>query len=184
MPFVHPFYFLRHGETHWNLEGRTQGQLDARLNETGRAQADRAAGILGREPIARIIASPLSRARDTAAAVAAELGLDVETDDDLRECHLGDHQGRPHGPWLPRYFAGTYDPPNGETFVAFRDRVWAAMERAVAAGPNTLIVAHGGLWIAAQAFISVQPPLARLKNAVPIHVTPHSDVWHHRILSG
>ena len=176
MPFDYSFYFLRHGETHWNREGRTQGQLDARLNETGRNQAARAAAILGQEPIARIISSPLSRARDTAASVAAVLGLDIETDDDLMECHLGDHQGRPHGPWLPRYFEGAYDPPNGETFPAFCDRVWAAMERAVAAGPNTLIVAHGGLWIAAQTFISVQPPLARLKKRGSRSISPRIPI--------
>ena len=182
MSFPHPFYFLRHGETGWNRSGRTQGQLDSQLNETGRAQAARAADALAGEPIERIIASPLSRARDTALAVAAKHGIEVECDDGLMECHLGEHQGGPHGPFLPAFFRGEYDPPGGETFDEFRHRVWEAMSRAVARGPNTLVVAHGGLWIAAQTFITVEPDLARMPNALPLHVVPEGGRWQHRTL--
>ncbi len=179
--FAYPFYFLRHGETHWNKSGTTQGQLDAGLNETGIEQARRAAEALAGEPIERIIASPLSRALDTAKAVAARHGLPVETDSELMECHLGQHQGGPHGTWLGDYFRGDYDPPDGETFDRFRARVWAAMQRAVAKGPNTLIVAHGGLWIAARTYVAVDPDLPRMPNALPLHVTPEPDRWVHRI---
>ena len=181
MPFDHPFYFLRHGQTEWNRIGRTQGQLDSQLNDTGRAQAERAAEALAGEPLERIIASPLSRALHTAQAVAKRHGIEVVTDECLMECHLGDHQGGPHGPFLPAFFRGEYDPPGGETFIEFRDRVWGAMQRAVARGPNTLIVAHGGLWIAARHIISVDPDLDRMPNALPLHVTPGPLSWRHRI---
>ena len=184
MAFDHPFYFLRHGETEWNRIGRTQGQLDSQLNDTGRAQAARAGEALADEPIARIVASPLSRTMHTAQAVAAYHDVELTTDDDLMECHLGDHQGGPHGPFLPAFFRGEYDPPNGETFIQFRDRVWAAMQRAVALGPNTLIVAHGGLWIAARQFVTMTPDLDRSPNALPLHVTPRGEVWDHRICGG
>lgn len=181
MAFVHPFYFLRHGETHWNREGRTQGQLEAGLNETGREQALRAADALAAEPIARIVASPLSRALDTARIVAERHDLPVETDDGLMECHLGEHQGGPHGAWLGDYFRGAYDPPGGERFDAFCGRVWAAMERSVAKVPNTLIVAHGGLWIAARTRVAFEPDLPRMPNALPLCVTPGPTRWVHRI---
>jgi probable phosphoglycerate mutase len=181
MAFEHPFYFLRHGETEWNKTGRTQGQLDAPLNDLGHSQAARAAELLRHEPIARIIASPLSRARKTAEAVAAEHEVEINFDDNLMECHLGDHQGEPHGPWLRQYWTGDYDPPNGETLDEFSNRVWKAMERAVALGPNTLIVAHGGLWIAAHRFISIEPSLLRMPNALPVHVTPGADQWRQRV---
>lgn len=181
MAFVHPFYFLRHGETHWNASGTTQGQLCAGLNETGRAQARRAAEVLAREPIARIVASPLERALETAQIVAEPHGLSVETDEALMECHLGEHQGGPTGPWLRQYFEGSYDPPGGETFAQFCERSWEAMQRAVALGPNTLIVAHGGLWIAAQSRVTVDPDLPRMPNALPLHVTPEPGRWRHRI---
>lgn len=184
MPFDHPFYFLRHGQTEWNRTGRTQGQLDSQLNETGREQAIRAGEALANEPIERIIASPLSRALHTAQAVAQHHDVQIETDPELMECHLGDHQGGPHGPFLPAFFRNEYDPPNGETFVQFRDRVWQAMQNAVARGPNTLIVAHGGLWIAARHLIAMSPDLDRMPNALPLHVTPHADRWEHRICGG
>lgn len=181
MPFDHPFYFLRHGETTWNAERRTQGQLNSQLSERGREQAQAAAKALQGEPIQRIIASPLDRVMHTAQAVAQSTGLDVETDPDLMECHLGELQGQPHGPWLPAYFRGEYDPPGGETFDEFCARVWGAMERAVKRGPNTLIVAHGGLWIAARTRVSVDPDLDRMPNALPLKVDPSPGHWKHEI---
>src|SRR5690606_8205001 len=97
----------------------------------------------------------------------------------LMECHLGERQGTPNGPWLRDYFLGDYDPPGGETFADFCERSWAAMERAVARGPNTLIVAHGGLWIAARTRVTVDPDLPRMPNALPLHVTPEPGRWRH-----
>lgn len=181
MAFDHPFYFLRHGETFWNKNRLTQGQLDSQLNPTGRAQAERAAQALSGEPIERIVSSPLRRARHTAEAVGRALNLPVSCDGGLMECHLGANQGGPHGSWLAAYFRGEADPENGETFAEFGDRVWHAMSNAVARGPNTLIVAHGGLWLAARARITVQPELDRMPNALPLHVTPEGDTWRHRI---
>lgn len=181
MDFAHPFHFLRHGETHWNAARRIQGQLCAGLNETGRAQARRAAEALADQPIARIIASPLDRAHETARIVAAPHGLSVETDEGLMECHLGEHQGGPVGPWLEDYFHGTYAPPGGETFAAYSARVWTAMARAVARGPGTLIVAHGGLWAAARSRVAVEPDLRRMPNALPLFVTPEPGMWRHSI---
>ncbi len=184
MAFDHPFYFLRHGETTWNAAGKTQGQLNSPLSDKGRAQAEAAGEALKDEPIARIVASPLDRAYHTAQAVARVHGLDIETDPALMECHLGNHQGGDHGDWLRAYFRGEYDPPGGETFRDFCIRVWEAMRKAASQGPNTLIVAHGGLWIAARTFVAVDPDLKRMPNALPLHVTPAPDRWQHRICGG
>jgi len=75
-----------------------------------------------------------------------------------------------------------YEPPGGELFDDFCARTWAAMERAVALGPNTLIVAHGGLWISARRRVAVDPDLPRMPNALPLHVEPNGKVWRHRII--
>lgn len=181
MAFDHPFYFLRHGETTWNASGMTQGQLNSPLSDRGREQAEIAGVALADEPIERIVASPLDRAFHTAEAVARVHGLTVETDPELMECHLGQHQGEPHGPFLAAFFRGEHEPPGGETFDQFRARVWGAMQRAVGRGPNTLIVAHGGLWIAARTYVAVDPDLKRMPNALPLHVTPGPERWDHRI---
>ena len=61
-----PFWFLRHGETDWNAQGLSQGNVDIPLNATGIAQAHAAAPLLRNRGISHIVASPLSRAHDTA----------------------------------------------------------------------------------------------------------------------
>ena len=178
----YPFYFLRHGETQWNKDRICQGQMDSLLNDTGRAQAASAAVALKNEPIARIICSPLSRSRHTAEAVQKYHDLDIVFDDDLMEVNLGDHQGEPLGEWSREFWAGNYAPPNGETFQQFCDRVWAAMQRAIALGPSTLIVAHGGLLHAAHEFVNIEPEMRKFPNAQPLHITPSEGLWQRRVL--
>jgi len=182
MEFKYPFYFLRHGETQWNKDRRTQGQLDSQLNAKGVEQASQAAKILRNEPIERIVSSPLSRTRHTAEAAALHHQVKIEFDDGLMECNLGDHQGELHGPWMAEYWTGNYDPPNGEPYKEFCQRVWLAMHRSAAIGPNTLIVAHGGLWLAAQEFVSVQPVIKPMPNALPVKVVPEGQKWNCTVL--
>ncbi len=78
------FWYLRHGETDWNAQGISQGNVDIPLNAVGLAQARAAAPLLRNRGIATIVASPLSRARVTAEIVAETLGLPVRIDPDLR----------------------------------------------------------------------------------------------------
>src|SRR5258708_29195327 len=80
-----PFWYLRHGETDWNRQGLSQGNIDIPLNELGLAQAREAAQKLRNRGITSIVASPLSRPRVTAEIVAEALGLDVMIERDLRE---------------------------------------------------------------------------------------------------
>lgn len=56
-------YFLRHGETDWNLEGRTQGRTDIPLNRNGELQANESGVALKDKKIDVIITSPLKRAK-------------------------------------------------------------------------------------------------------------------------
>lgn len=182
MAIDHPFYFLRHGETTWNAIGRTQGQLDAPLSDLGRRQAAAAAEALKTERIDRIVASPLSRARDTAEAAAAALGLSVEFDEELMEFHAGEWQGEMRGERIRAYFSREMDPPGGESFADFAERAWRAIRRAANAAPNTLIVCHGGLWYAMSEFVRLDPVLRPMPNALPIRVTPAADLWSAEVL--
>ena len=65
------FYFLRHGETDWNAEGRFQGHSDIPLNAQGLTQAHAAAQVMATCSIDLIVASPLIRALKTAALAAS-----------------------------------------------------------------------------------------------------------------
>jgi len=87
------FYFLRHGQTAWNVEGRFQGHTDIPLNDLGRAQAYDAAERLATCQIDLIAASPLLRARRTAEIVAERLGKPVLFDDELKERPFGAFEG-------------------------------------------------------------------------------------------
>jgi glucosyl-3-phosphoglycerate phosphatase len=83
----------RHGQTDWNAAGRVQGQLDSDLSDVGRGQAEQAARRLAAYHPDLLISSDLRRAADTAGALSAVTGLDVEYDARLRERHHGLWQG-------------------------------------------------------------------------------------------
>lgn len=86
---------VRHGETAWNVSGRLQGVTDEPLNARGREQAARAARAIVSHvrPPATVVASPLSRARDTAVPIAAALGAQPHTDARLIERTYGVWEG-------------------------------------------------------------------------------------------
>ena len=86
---------VRHGQTDANRDGLLQGRVDNPLNELGVAQAIVVARALKTSGAERIVASPLVRAQQTAAHIAAELDLDVETDEQLIELNYGDWESRP-----------------------------------------------------------------------------------------
>src|SRR5688572_13005538 len=86
-------WLVRHGESTWNSVQRFQGGLDAPLSDRGRWQAQALAAGLATARFDALYTSPLHRARETAAACGAVLGLDAIAVDDLREIGLGDWEG-------------------------------------------------------------------------------------------
>ncbi len=88
------FYFIRHGQTDWNLERRMQGHTDIPLNQTGLEQAERAAVLFDGVKIDVIVSSPLSRAYKTAEAIARRKNLSIIAEPLLRERHFGKFEGR------------------------------------------------------------------------------------------
>jgi probable phosphoglycerate mutase len=166
------FWFLRHGETDWNAEGRSQGNVDIPLNANGLAQAHRAAALLRHRGIVSIVASPLSRALDTAHIVAAAIGVaDVAVDEGLREAAFGDHEGDKMAPWFDEWVGGTYTPPGGESFAALRARALAAVNRALSRPAPVLVVGHGALFRALRAEMAL-PMNVRTPNATPLFCEP------------
>jgi probable phosphoglycerate mutase len=147
---------IRHGETAWNAKGRIQGHLDIPLNEVGLGQARRLARALATEPLAAVYTSDLARARETAAPLAARLGLEALPDSRLRERAFGRFEGmtfpeieahwpEDHRRWRERDPA--YGPPDGEVLADFYQRVVAAATALCEAhrGEAVALVAHGGV---------------------------------------
>jgi broad specificity phosphatase PhoE len=170
-------YYVRHGETEWNVQGRLQGQHDSDLTERGRAQAEHCGGIL-RDLLARdgrasasldYVASPLGRARITMELLRAALDLDAtdyRTDARLAELSFGRWEGLAY----PQVQATAQDllavrerdkwnftPPGGESYADLlaRVRAWhATIER------DSVVVAHGGTARALVALYGIASPEA------------------------
>ncbi len=162
-----PTHFLlaRHGETDANVTDVWQGSTDSPLNERGQEQARALARRLVAEhpDIAVIYASPLGRARDTAAFVARALAdARLEIDPDLAEFDLGEWEGLSYR--ALRYEKRLWDamradphfaPPGGESAVNFATRLLRSFHamRARHPGQKVLVVSHGGALATALAML-------------------------------
>ncbi len=151
-------YFIRHGQTDWNLEGRLQGHTDIPINSTGQAQAEQNGETLARILAApeefHFVSSPLVRARKTMEIIRQTIGLEpsgYDTDNRLMEVRFGEFEGlkfdeiatqmpeefklRENNKWL-------YTPPGGESYADLTARVggwYDSIDR------DTVCVAHGGV---------------------------------------
>jgi broad specificity phosphatase PhoE len=145
-------YLARHGQTAYNLEGRFQGQQEIPLDDTGRAQAlelaERAVGYGFRA----LWSSPLLRARETADAIAARIGLEPVLDARLMETDAGDWTNlsfaevRAREPQRFDAFAAAdagFAFPGGESFAEQELRVGSALADVEAGELPALVVCHG-----------------------------------------
>ena len=145
-------YLIRHGNTDWVgrvLAGRAPGIA---LNAEGREQAARLPDRLAGVPIDKIVSSPLERARETAAPLAARLGLEVEVRDGVTEVDYGDWTGRTFAEVGPDPLWRRYDAtrsvtriPGGELALEVQARVVAELERLARETPDGVVavVSHG-----------------------------------------
>ncbi|WP_395360331.1 histidine phosphatase family protein [Streptomyces sp. YH02] len=150
------FVLLRHGETALTPEKRFSGSggTDPELSAAGLRQAEAVAEALAaRGTIQEIVSSPLTRCRQTAAAVATRLGLDVRVEQGLRETDFGAWEGLTFGEVRERYpedldawLASPKAAPTGggESFATVARRVAATRDRLTAAyaGRTVLLVTH------------------------------------------
>lgn len=131
-------YLVRHGETEANRNGLALGRADVPLNERGLRQAQRLSEALASERLAAIYASPLSRAQQTAEAIAGPHGLAPLTEEGLIEMDIGELDGltfaelRERHPGLLEQWAS----PEGQATALFgsesladvQNRAWQALE--------------------------------------------------------
>jgi broad specificity phosphatase PhoE len=149
-------HLLRHGEV-FNPDQILYGRLPGfRLSDLGVAQAKLAAEFLARYDVARVVSSPLERARQTAAPVAAALGLDptrdialderlVEAANQLEGRRVAGGKGLFTDPGNWKYFANPLRPSWGEPYAQIAERMLAAARAAAAAagdGRHTVCVSH------------------------------------------
>lgn len=145
---------LRHAETDWNRERRFQGWRDIPLSAAGRAQAESAARLLADTPLTAVWSSPLARARETAAIIAAPQRLAVQEAEAFKEMGFGDWEGLTrdevrarfadaHRAWAETPAEARW--PGAETLTSVRARVLEGLQalRAAHAGQTVCLVSHG-----------------------------------------
>jgi broad specificity phosphatase PhoE len=148
---------VRHGEIRANVERIWHGSIDSPLTQRGEEQARRVAEHLALEPAdARALyASPLRRARDTAAAIGDRLGLMPSVDAALSEYDLGEWEGLSYRTlgerhdFFRRVMADpAFAPPGGESLHSVVERTLGALRRLARdhAGERVIVVGHGGVF--------------------------------------
>lgn len=141
------FALVRHGETDWNRERRIQGSTDIPLNDTGREQARATGALLASRRWTALVASPLSRASETARLIGAEVGLgEPELEPRIAERDYGQAEGLT-GPEIDAMFPDGADVPGREPREAVAERAVAALHDLAARHPGeaVIVVAHGGV---------------------------------------
>ncbi|MEZ0362767.1 histidine phosphatase family protein [Mycobacterium sp. pUA109] len=144
-------HLVRHGEV-YNPDGILYGRLPGfRLSDKGNRQAAAVADALAGRDIVAVIASPLQRAQETAAPIAAAHGLPVDTDDNLIEStnfFEGRRVSPGDGAWRdPRVWwqlRNPFTPSWGEPYAAIAARMTTAVDKARArgAGHEVVCVSH------------------------------------------
>ncbi|MGV0740856.1 histidine phosphatase family protein [Mycolicibacterium sp. XJ870] len=168
---------MRHGEVH-NPEKVLYGRLpDYHLSDRGRAQAQAAADWLATHDVVYVVASPLERAQETAAPIAASHGLSIDTDDDLIESwnqfegkRVSPGDGALRDPRNWRLLHNPNKPSWGEPYAEVAERMTAALHRArlKAAGHEAVCVSH-------------QLPVETLRRAMIGRKLAHLPLPHSRL---
>lgn len=167
-------FLARHGETLGNREMRYLGSSDQPLSPDGVEQADRLAAALGPLALDAVYASPLRRAADTGERIAAARGLDLRTEERLREQLFGAWEGLTraevlageHGDHLLRWEADlSLAPPGGESLATVQERMIDLVE--------DLRQRHSGAWIALVSHVGPIKALLCAALGAPLSTARH-----------
>jgi probable phosphoglycerate mutase len=140
----HEVWVLRHGATEWSVAGRHTGRTDLPLTDEGRAQARAVGRVLDHRRFARVLVSPLRRARQT--CELAGYADQAELTDDLREFDYGDLEGLTTSQIrvsAPGWTVWTGPCPGGETLADVGARVDRVIATVRAVDGPVALFAHG-----------------------------------------
>jgi broad specificity phosphatase PhoE len=137
-------YLVRHGETEWSKSGKHTGRTDIPLTATGEEDGRKLAARLAGLSFARVLSSPLVRARRTAELA----GFAPEIEPDLIEWHYGEYEGRTSAEIResnPGWLLFRDGCPGGESVADVAARVDRLAAKLKALSGNVLCFAHGHL---------------------------------------
>ncbi len=142
-------YFVRHGQTVWNVENKICGATDSPLTEKGHMQAIETAHKITDMGIKAdmILYSPLSRARDTAMHISEICGIPLREEKRLFEQNFGKYESTPRNgeefQEAKKQFLYRYE--GGESMFQLAQRVYNLLDELKADGAEYILVAHNGI---------------------------------------
>ncbi len=151
-------YFVRHGQTVWNVENKICGATDSPLTEMGHEQAIETGKTILESGIQadRILCSPLSRAHDTANHIGEILGLPVEVEPRLIEQNFGKWEGTPRDgeDFLASkgHFCDNYE--GGESMMRVAQRIYNLLDELKEDNKTYILVAHNGIARVVQSYFN------------------------------
>jgi len=184
------FYIFRHGQSTYNLEGRTQGQTnDSVLTELGKTQALAIGQKLQNKGIEIIVSSPLKRALQTTELANKSLRVPTTIDKQFIEVNVGVVEGMHYTEIMAKYgdiFQKIHSPgsehdhacyPEGETKSEVRARVFAGLNQwADNAKYQTIAISSHGIMLS-QILTSLGQPSSDVKNGAILHIRKENNHW-------
>lgn len=198
-PFLHAgtgsgteLILVRHAEVHADWQGKAYGDLDVPLSAEGEERTREVAEMLAALGPARVLASPLSRARVLGEAVAGAAGLALEELAELREVHRGAWQGRRVADLVreaPKEVEAFYADPwtwrghGGESDELLSTRAWSAVDELLApdAGRLVLVSHYNVIRVLVAGALGIPAPASFAVRVDPGRVTALADEpdgWH------
>ena len=143
------FYFIRHGETVWNVENKICGATDIELTDRGHEQAiETGKNILEMGIKADIIlTSPLVRASETARHISEMTGIPMQVEPRLIEQNFGRYESTPRDGLeffeAKKHMASRYG--TGESMLQLAQRIYNLLDDIKAGDKECILVAHNGI---------------------------------------
>ena len=142
-------YFVRHGQTIWNVENKICGATDIALTRLGHEQAIATGKKIAEQGIRadEILYSPLIRARDTALHISEITGIPAREEARLKEQNFGRFESTPRdGQEFKKakgQFVTRYD--GGESMLHLAQRIYNLLDEIVSSDKTYILVAHNGI---------------------------------------
>ena len=144
-------YVVRHGQTDWNVAGKTQGSIDTKLNETGINQAKSIKNKFLNTKIDIVLCSPQNRCKSTAEIICRDRNIPIIEVEDLRERGFGEFEGKQKNidyDWVEFWnWEQNKQYEQAENVRSFLERVYNVIEKVKKnyAKKDVLIVTHAGV---------------------------------------
>lgn len=162
-------YVIRHGQTDWNLAGKTQGSIETELNETGIKQALSVKNELLNIKLDIALCSPRNRCKSTAEIICKDRNIPIVEIEDLREREFGEFEGKQKNidyNWVEFWnweLNKQYE--QAESVRSFLERISNVMNKVKKdyIGKNVLIVTHANVCAMIYCYFNSIKPNGKLK---------------------